>query len=56
MDPSILLTKYIAKDKNASQKAPEDIEKIFLQNFGSTYRVRNIENLFLSYFDTLFQI
>lgn len=35
----VLLTKYIPSDKNANQKAPEDIENIFKKNFGNVYRI-----------------
>lgn len=53
MEFNILLSKYIPSDKNASQKAPEDIEKIFKANYGCTYRVRYTDNPLFSYFDTL---
>lgn len=35
----ILLSKYIPSDNNASQKAPLDIESIFNQSHGKTYRL-----------------
>ncbi len=36
---AVLLTKYIPDDKNASQKAPKDIEDIFEKNYGRVYRI-----------------
>ena len=39
----ILLTKRLPNDRNASLKAPEDIEKIFSASFGKTYRLYNSE-------------
>ena len=39
----ILLTKRLPNDRNASLKAPEDIEKIFSRSFGKTYRLYNSE-------------
>lgn len=53
MSINLLLTKYIPSDKSAGQKAPEDIEKLFLSRYGKTYRVRYTNNIVLSYFDTL---
>lgn len=39
----ILLTKRLPEDRNASLKAPEDIEKIFSTEFGKTYRLYKSE-------------
>ena len=39
----ILLTKRLPNDRNASLKAPEDIEKIFSRSFGKTYRLYKSE-------------
>lgn len=53
MEFSILLTKYISSDRNAGQKAPQDIEKIFITHYGKTYRVAHTNNKLLSRIDTI---